>query len=410
MIKLLLIAPTCDGEDVGEAWVAYQWASRLARRTDLTVLTYHKRGRRPLSDQLTGARVVEWSEPPLLGRAERLNSIMKPGYLPFYVESRRWIRARLAAGEHFDCGHQPVPVAMRYPSPMAGLGIPWVLGPVGGGLQSPPGFAGAEQGAPWFMNLRRLDRFRMSLDRTLRSTYQDADCVLGIADYVADLLEPLTLKRFEVLSETALTELPDGPGPAPVAVGTESGGPLSLLFVGRLVRTKGPHEAIRSMARLRDLDVRLDLVGDGPCRSELEQLVEALALGDRVTLHGSLPRTEVERFYRAADVFVFPSYREPGGNVPYEAMGHGLPLIVTDRGGPASSTDASCAIRLPAIDPDQLTTAVAEAVRHLHDRPELRREMSAAALRRVRGSGLWSAKIDRIEDLYREVIGRGASA
>ncbi len=47
VLKLLLIAPACDGEDVGEAWDAYQWASRLAGRYELTVLTYHKRGRTP---------------------------------------------------------------------------------------------------------------------------------------------------------------------------------------------------------------------------------------------------------------------------------------------------------------------------------------------------------------------------
>ena len=131
MAQVLLIAPTCDGDDVGEAWVAFQWASRLARRHDVTVLTYHKRGKRTAAEQLPGVRVIEWIEPPLLGRAERLNSLLKPGYLPFYWRARRWIRAALAAGEHFDVAHQVSPVAMRYPSPAIGLGIPVVIGPTG---------------------------------------------------------------------------------------------------------------------------------------------------------------------------------------------------------------------------------------------------------------------------------------
>jgi hypothetical protein len=58
VLKLLLIAPTCDRDDVGEAWVAYQWARRLADRHDVTLLTYHKRGSSPASSQLTGCRVV----------------------------------------------------------------------------------------------------------------------------------------------------------------------------------------------------------------------------------------------------------------------------------------------------------------------------------------------------------------
>ena len=35
-MKILMIAPACDGEDVGEAWVAFQWAKLLAERFDLT--------------------------------------------------------------------------------------------------------------------------------------------------------------------------------------------------------------------------------------------------------------------------------------------------------------------------------------------------------------------------------------
>ncbi len=129
-----LIAPTCDGEDVGEAWVAYQWAQGLAAHHDVTLLTYHKRGARPAAEQLSGLRVIEWTEPPLIGRAERLNSILKPGYVPFYMRARRWIDQALARGERFDVAHQPTPVAMRYPSPAIGFPIPLVIGPVGGGI------------------------------------------------------------------------------------------------------------------------------------------------------------------------------------------------------------------------------------------------------------------------------------
>ena len=88
----------------------------------------YKRGHVPLSRQLEHARVVEWSEPPLVSRFERLNSLLQPGYFPFRRRARRWIRQRLAEGETFDVALQVVPVAMRYPSPAAGLGIPFYIG------------------------------------------------------------------------------------------------------------------------------------------------------------------------------------------------------------------------------------------------------------------------------------------
>jgi len=110
MSKVLLIG-SCDGTDVGEAWVAFQWAARLAARHDVTLLTYYKRGHTPPSRQLPDARVIEWPEPALTSRAERFNSMLKPAYFSFYFKARRWIRDALGAGEHFDLAYQPVPVA-----------------------------------------------------------------------------------------------------------------------------------------------------------------------------------------------------------------------------------------------------------------------------------------------------------
>lgn len=401
-MKVLLIAPTCNGEDVGEAWVAYQWAHGLAQRHDVTLLTYHKRGARPASEQLEGLKIVEWREPPGLGRAERLNSILKPGYIPFYIRARAWIRRALAEKAHFDVAHQPVPVAMRYPCPCAGLGIPFVIGPVGGGLPNPAGFESADTSAPWYMGLRGLDATRRRWDPILRRTYEEAACVLGIAPYVRDLLADYSLRRFETMSETGLQSIPD-----PIDRSDRSG-PVRLLFVGRLVRTKGVREAIRAMAETTDLPVRLDVVGDGPDRGICQAMIADLNLGDRVTMHGWQSRPEVARFYSEADVFVFPSYREPGGNVAPEAMGYSLPLIVVDRGGPGAATTDDCAIRLAVTTPEALTRDVAEAVRTLATDPDRRRRMGAAAYDHVKRTALWPAKLDRMGEIYEEIATSGS--
>ena len=397
VLKLLLIVQGCDGTDAGESWVAYQWTRRLAERHEVTVLTYHKRSRRPAAPQLPGVRVIEWTEPPGLGRAERLNSLLKPGYLPFYARARRWIERALASGERFDLAHQPVPVAMRYPSPVAGLGIPYVIGPVGGSLSSPPGFA-AEDTAPWYVGLRRFDRWRMSHDPLLRRTYEQADCVLGIAPYVGDFLSGLAVRRFEILAETGIDRVAD-----PVDR-TGRPDPVRLLYVGRLVRTKGARDAIRALSLVRDLPVVLDIVGDGFDRAACAALAAGLDVGDRVRFHGQLPRTEVDAFYTAADIFVFPSYREPGGSVPFEAMSHGLPLIVSDLGGPAEAVDGTCGVRIHPVSPEQYATDIAAALRTLVTDPDRRLALGEGARRRASAIGLWDSKISQMEAIYASVL------
>ena len=399
MLKLLLIAPTCDGTDIGEAWVGYQWVRLLSARHEVTLLTYHKQGSRPAAGQFPRARVIEWAEPAGLGRAERLNSMLKPGYVPFYFRARRWIRQALARGERFDLAHQPVPVAIRYPCPVRGLGIPYLLGPAGGSLMSPPAFAAEEGTAPWYVGLRRLDALRLRYDPALRQTYEQASCVLGIAPYVRDLLDGLPLQRFEVMSETGITELA-----APADRTGRPGGPLQLLFVGRLVRTKGARDAIRALSLVRGVPAVLDIVGEGPDRAACEALTTELGLSGQIRFHGRQPRAQVTEFYQAADVFLFPSYREPGGNVAFEAMAHGLPLIVSDIGGPGNVVNESCGIRVHPVTPEQYARDLAGAITRLAD-PQVRGQLGDGARARATEVALWDSKIQHMEAIYAEVLG-----
>jgi glycosyltransferase involved in cell wall biosynthesis len=398
VLKLLLIAPFCDGNDVGEAWVGHQWVRHLAERHDVTLLTYYKRDRMRPSEQLSGLRVVEWVEPAALDRSERLNSMLKPGYLPFYYHARRWIRAALARGERFDLAHQVIPVAMRYPCPAAGMGIPFMIGPVGGSLSSPPGFEADEGTTPWYVKLRHLDQLRMRHDPFLRRTYEQASGVIGIAPYVKDLLEGIPLRRFDVMSETGIEQLPQRVD-RHMRTGT-----VKLLFVGRIVRTKGARDLIRALDNLRDLPVDLDLVGDGFDRAACEALTAELGLAGRVHFHGRLPRDQVNDFYRAADIFAFPSYREPGGNVAFEAMSYGLPLIVSDIGGPGNVVDDTCGIRVHPDTPGQYAHDIAAAVAQLVTQPTLRYTLGEGARRQVADIALWGNKVRNLEVIYAKAL------
>jgi glycosyltransferase involved in cell wall biosynthesis len=324
--------------------------------------------------------------------------MVKPAYVPFYVRARRWIWAALARGERFDVAHQPAPLAIRYPSPVAGLGIPFVLGPVGGSLKSPQGFASEEGTNPWYVGLRGLDGLRLRHDRLLRRTYQQAGCVLGIGPYVRDLLQGIELRRFEIMSDSGLETLPE------FTERTGRPGPVRLLYVGRLVRTKGVRDAIRALGLMPGMAVHLDVVGDGFDRGACEDLAGQIGLGGRVTFHGWLPRPRVEEFYRSADVFVFPSYREPGGNVIFEAMGHGLPLVVSDRGGPGAVVDETCGIRVHPGSPDQYARDLASALARLVSAPAWRLALGEGARRRVSAVGLWETKVQQAASIYEELV------
>ncbi len=104
---------------------------------------------------------------------------------------------------------------------------------------------------------------------------------------------------------------------------------LILLYVGRLAREKNLELLLRAArAALREApEVSLALVGEGDEERSLRQQVGHLGLSERVRFVGPVPHRAVGDWYRAADLFVFPSVSETQGLVVLEAMAHGLPVL-----------------------------------------------------------------------------------
>lgn len=104
------------------------------------------------------------------------------------------------------------------------------------------------------------------------------------------------------------------------------------LFVGRLVEEKGLDRLLRAWAWMpsRERPVLL-IVGDGPLRRDLEQMVRALELSFSVRFLGH--QADVSKFYAMADLFVLPSITEGLSNSLLEAMAAGVPAVASNVGG-----------------------------------------------------------------------------
>lgn len=399
-LKVLLIAPYFDRNTPGESWSTFKWVEGIRAACDTTVLSVHRSHWDPAGSPVAATRLVNWTEPKYPGMHGRLAWELKPGYVYFYFKARRWIRDALRCGECFDLIHQINPLALRYPSPACGFGIPYLIGPLAGSLETPPGFEEAAREKIWFRKLRGFDRVRLSWDPWLRSTYSGAAVVIGVAPYVRELLAPCAPPRFEIMAETGVEELSPSPKVAPVAKET-----LRLLFVGRVIRTKGILDGIRALARCAErVDARLDVVGTGDLLEECKAEAEKLGISDRVTFHGRRSREEVFEYYRRSHVFLFPSFREPSGNVVFEAMSQGLPVITSTLGGPGHVVDESCGISVAPGDPRAYAEGLAAAIVELADHPERIATLSAGALRRMKSLALWPNKIRSLFFLYGEVV------
>jgi teichuronic acid biosynthesis glycosyltransferase TuaC len=137
-----------------------------------------------------------------------------------------------------------------------------------------------------------------------------------------------------------------------------------IVYVGRLVETKGLRELITAFRALagRDRRYRLALVGDGNMRKELAGLAAEGDLENRLIVTGGLLPQEVAEWISASDLLTLPSWSEGYPNVLVEALACGRPVVATDVGGTREIVNASNGLLIPARDADALQAALAAAL------------------------------------------------
>jgi glycosyltransferase involved in cell wall biosynthesis len=189
-------------------------------------------------------------------------------------------------------------------------------------------------------------------------------------------------------------------------VAERDGGRARILTVGRLVERKGFQDVIRAIALVPDAECVVvggppaGLLETDPYALRLRALAGSCGVADRVKLIGAVPREEMGRWYRSADVLVAAPWYEPFGLTPLEAMACGVPVIGTAVGGLIDTVVAGRTGDLvPARDP----AALGAAIRGLLSDRIRRFAYATAALERARGRYSWTTTAERLAELYAEV-------
>ncbi len=168
-----------------------------------------------------------------------------------------------------------------------------------------------------------------------------------------------------------------------------------LLYVGRVSKEKGLDllPALQAALRARGVEPRLVIAGEGPMQAELAGLCP-----DAI-FTGPLGRDAVADVFASADLFVFPSRTDTAGNVVLEAQAAGLPVVVSDAGGPKENlrpgvTGIVCSGQDAGAWADQIVPLLRSA--HL-------RESMGRAAREYAVSRRWDAALAPLYQAYREV-------
>ena len=415
LMRVLLLADHCNPTFASTPYFGYQIVRAIARKVDQATLVTQVRNQGSMTKKDLGVAELTFVDSEYIARPIwRLASWLQgdpnkamtvgvalnyPSCLAFDWEVWKQYGTRLKRGE-FDVVHRVTPLSPTTASPMARWSpVPFVIGPVNGGLRWPKNF-GAEfaREREWLTYLRGLHKWLPYYN----STYRNSAAILaGFQHTIQDLPGKVLPKTFDC-SDVGYE---DGPDNAPLDRPFSPS--MTALFVGRLVPYKCADVVVQAFAasdRLRQH--RLVIIGDGPDRPLIEQLIKENGLECCVELTGWLPHEEVMRRMRQADVFAFPSIRELGAGVVVEAMGMGLACVATDYGAPGSYAAEGRGVVIPLTNKPALVEGYVKALEELASDPEKCARIGAAGRRYAQANLTWDAKAENIVEVYKWILGR----
>jgi len=307
--------------------------------------------------------------------------------------------ADITAGQ-YDIVHRITPLSPTLSSPIAAkcarAGVPFVLGPLNGGVPWPQGFdRERRREREWLSYLRSA--YKALPGR--RATLTHASAILVGSRHTLGEMPEAMRGKCVYLPENAIDPARFSRAAAPGA------GPLRAGFVGRLVPYKGPDMLIEAAAPLlRAGTLRLDLVGDGPMMGDLRAQAEALGVSEAITFHGWLPHTDVQNVLAACHLFAFPSIREFGGGVVLEAMALGVPPLIVDYAGPGELVQAGRGYKVPIGPRERIISGFRTALAFLAEDRTALAETGQTARAWVAQNFTWDRKAEQVLGVYQAVL------
>ncbi len=413
-LKILVLASDCNPQWHSLPALIAEYIATLSHYVDITLVT-HVRNQENLAPWLPNTINVHYLDTEKVAapfykltnfltrdpnKAMTLQvALSYPSYL--YFEYVVWLtyKQELRAGK-YDLVHRASPMSPTIPSPLAKrCPVPYVIGPVLGGLPWPKAFHGEmRREGEWMNYFRKAHRIMPYY----ASTYRHAAAILAGYKHTVSDIPKRDHERVIEFSEGGIH-----PSDFPVIEKQADKKRINILFVGRLVPFKQPEVLIRCVQRSKVLqEHKLCLVGGGPELERLQALVKELKLEDCVELSGTLPVERVRELMNEADIFAFPSIREQGGGVLTMAAMSNTPCVVVDYGGPSVRVQEGCGIKVSLGNVDHIINEFIQALETLVQNPTKRIEMGRAARRFTEKYYAWEWKAKKTVEIYQWVLGK----
>lgn len=405
-IKVLLSAYACEPDKGSEPGVGWNWAKQIARFAEVWVIT-RANNRKSIEKELDKNPVpnlyfIYYDVPKWISFWKKKTRGLYLYYLLWQIGTYK-IAKKLHRKERFDLVHYITFGNLWLPTFVPYLPIPFIWGPIGGGEQVPKPFRKEYSfKARIFESIRDVIVLTLKINPLFLYSCKKASLIIARTNETLNKIpNPYRFKTLKMI-ETGVDEMEM----QSITRSDKSG--MQIVSVGRLIHWKGFDLAINAFAAAskENANMKLVIVGDGPERERLQGVCKKEAVNDKIIFAGHVNHDVAMKYMSESSVFLFPSLKEGGAWVLFEAMLLGLPIICLDIAGSAEIVNCDCGIKIKPITPQQTINDLADAILKLADNPDLRKKMGEAGRKRVEEVYIWDKKGEFIRESYFEVLNK----
>lgn len=408
MKKILLSAYACEPHRGSEAEIGWNWAIGLAKLKHTVWVLTRKNNRNCIEAAIQNApelsslplHFIYYDLPPWARWYKKGNRFIHLYYVLWQWFAYRHVK-KIHQTEAFDCVHHVTFVSLHQPSFMGRLNIPFILGPISGGDDTPRALRKSYplRGRLWD-GIRRFYLCYLRCDIFVRQMFNEARLIYVTSEASKKLIpKPWQAKtHIQLAIGCHKNDIKK-----PLYPDRKKSSSFRALYVGQFLYLKGMHLGLAAFARFCRTwshPAQLTLIGKGPEEARWLKLSKTLGIESSVQWISWLPQSDLKLLYPEYDVLLYPSLHDSGAFVVLEALCHGLPTVSLDIGGPGILVNDTCGIKISRfVSPHQVIEDLSTALYQIADNSYLRHQLSMGALERAKIFN-WDQKIRKIyEDL-----------
>jgi len=403
--KVLISAYACEPHKGSEPGVGWNWAKQIATFAKVWVVT-RTNNREIIEEEL-------YKKP-----VSNLHFIYVdlPKWMRFWKKGQRGVHLyyylwqfaayrvvkRLNDKEQFDVVHHLTFGNLWVPTFMPFLPIPFIWGPIGGGELVPKPF---RQDYPIKAKAQEFIRDIILSSLKINPLFwyickKASLIIVRTNETLKRIPQPdknKTIKMIETGIETINFSITRNNAERNV---------IQVISVGRLIHWKGFDLTLKAFAKIinKNENLRLIIIGDGKDKERLLRICKKEKISDMVCFTGHINHEKVLQLMSDSSIFLFPSLKEGGAWVFFEAMLLKLPIICLEIAGATEIVDAKCGIKVKPNNPEQTINDLSKALLKLANDSDLRRKMGQAGRKRVEKHYTWDKKGEFIKEAYKRVL------